>query len=1208
MKLSSLFNYSRLLRSCSCVGILAAASLGFPYATSPAHSQVIPDNTLPNNSTVLNLGPFQVINGGTTVTNGNNQNLFHSFEQFSIPAGNFTLFNNAATVNNIIARVTQASSSIDGILAANGTANLFLINPHGIQFGENALVAIGGAFFASTADRVLFENNQFFSASDTTTSPLLTISAPIGLQLGTNPGSITSQAIIGSNQTVGLVGGEVVLDGGALVSVNSRIELLAAADGTVSLVEQDGQLALETQPTVGEWRDITLQNGAQVLTEGDGSGAIQIQGKRVSIREGSIVRSNNTGSEAGGDTLVYASEQVEVTGTNSDGDFSLLETSVDDDATGAGGNVTIRTPRLVVSEGGRIEAETEGAGAAGNLTIQAQVVEINGESAAGDVVSLLSTEVDDNATGQGGTLTIEAEQVLILDGAVVEADTEAPGDAGAVIIRAQELTLAGESMNGRASLLSTETQAETSGNGGDVVIQVDRLVVRDGAQIDASTLGEGNAGNIIITADEVELSGQSSQGDVSQISTVVSEAASGNAGRITLTVNSLSLNDQAQLSSATEGGGNAGEILVQAQDTLALNSGARITSGTTTTATGNGGNVAVQTGILNLTDAQITASTQSVGAGGNINIEAQTIDISGQDAFGVRSGLTAAVEEGASGQGGEITVHAEQLTLSNLGEITTSTAGQNNAGNIDINVLGTSALSSGARITSGTTTTATGNGGNVAVQTGILNLTDAQITASTQSVGAGGNINIEAQTIDISGQDAFGVRSGLTAAVEEGASGQGGEITVQAEQLTLSNLGEITTSTAGQNNAGNIDINVLDTSALSSGARITSGTTTTATGNGGNVAVQTGILNLTDAQITASTQSVGAGGNIDIEAQTIDISGQDAFGVRSGLTAAVEEGASGQGGEITIQADRLTLSNLGEITTSTAGQNNAGNIDINVLHTSTLSSGARITSGATTTATGDGGNVAVQTGTLTLTDSQITASTQSVGAGGNIDIEAQTIDISGQDALGVRSGLTAAVEEGASGQGGEITVQAEQLTLSNLGEITTSTAGQNNAGNIDINVLHTSALNSGARITSGATTTATGNGGNVAVQTGTLNLTDAQITVSNESTAGQAGAVSLTTQKTLQATRSQITATTASGDGGNLTLNVGNILFLEDNSLISTTAGQAGAGGMVVILRSRLLFCWGTRTAILLPMHLQVTVAIFRSLPTPFSASKPDLN
>ncbi|NEQ81923.1 MAG: filamentous hemagglutinin N-terminal domain-containing protein, partial [Moorea sp. SIO2I5] len=120
-------------------------------------------------------------------------------------------------ITNILTRVTGSTlSQILGTLGVNGSANLFLLNPNGIGFGSNARLDVAGSFFASTADSAIFDNGFNFSASDPNTPPLLTINIPIGLQYGSNPGSVnvTGATIsIDTGQTMALLGGEVNLNG-----------------------------------------------------------------------------------------------------------------------------------------------------------------------------------------------------------------------------------------------------------------------------------------------------------------------------------------------------------------------------------------------------------------------------------------------------------------------------------------------------------------------------------------------------------------------------------------------------------------------------------------------------------------------------------------------------------------------------------------------------------------------------------------------------------------------------------------------------------------------------------------------------------------------------------------------------------------------------------------------------------------------------------
>lgn len=223
--------------------------------SSTTIAQIVPDTSLPSSSAVSPGCVNCIISGGTQ----SGRNLFHSFERFSVPDGGRAYFNNSALVQNIFARVTgRLRSNINGEIRANGSANLFLLNPNGIIFGRNASLNIGGSFYAATGDRIRFQDGFEFSANPVSPSSLLTVSVPIGIQFGQNPGRIIngSQASrngfvntrgepaglqVGTGQNLVLLGRGVYLDNGNLTARSGGISIIGIAPLSQVELTRDGE-------------------------------------------------------------------------------------------------------------------------------------------------------------------------------------------------------------------------------------------------------------------------------------------------------------------------------------------------------------------------------------------------------------------------------------------------------------------------------------------------------------------------------------------------------------------------------------------------------------------------------------------------------------------------------------------------------------------------------------------------------------------------------------------------------------------------------------------------------------------------------------------------------------------------------------------------------------------------------------------------------
>ncbi|NJM69371.1 MAG: S-layer family protein [Scytonema sp. RU_4_4] len=675
-----------------------------------ASAQVVSDTTLPNNSVVTSDGKTIEITGGTTT----GSNLFHSFEQFSVPSGGTAFFNNTTTVENIISRVTGKSiSNIDGLIRANGTANLFLLNPNGIIFGPNAALNIGGSFIGSTANSIKFADGNEFSAVNPQASPLLTINVPVGLQYGATPGAITVQGSgnnlslnsptnlsvnrsdrpsglqVDTGQTLALVGGNLTLEGGNLTAVGGRIELGSVGEaGIVTLTPTNPGWTLGYE-NIQRFGDIQLSQAASLEASGNSGGSIQVQGRNVTLTDASAMLVDTLGSGSGGTLTIRATDTVQVSGFSFPPDgppfMSRLSTDVAPGATGQGGQLTIATGRLLVSDGAQISSGTFSIGDAGSLRVTAQDLEIIGSSPIGP--SGLFAPVETVATGHGGNLTIETDRLRITDGAQIFAGTYGLGDAGDLTVRANTVELIGTSSEGSPSGLLATVEEGATGNGGNLTLETNSLRITDGAQVAVSTFGDGNAGALTVRAKDVEAIG-GSLSDSSGLFAV--SRATGNSGNLTLETDRLRLIDGAQIATATGGSGNAGDLTVRASESVELIGATELgRSGLFSSAingTGDGGDLSVSTDQLIVRDgATISVSNFSSsnpnipagqGAAGNLNVNANSILLDNQ---GI---LTA---EAAAGGKGNIHLQSETILLRRGSEITTNAQGTATGGNITFN-------------------------------------------------------------------------------------------------------------------------------------------------------------------------------------------------------------------------------------------------------------------------------------------------------------------------------------------------------------------------------------------------------------------------------------------------------------------------------------------------------------------------------------------
>lgn len=478
---------------------ISTATLVLKVASpAPVWAQIITDNTLSSESSVFTPASITVNNASAGLINGGARrgpNLFHSFSGFNITEGQQVYFENPNEVDRIFSRVTgESRSDILGTLGVLGNADLFFLNPNGIVFGPNAALDVSGSFVASTADSLVFDNFEF-SASTPEIPPLLTLNVPVGLQFGAKAQSIINQSQaspngelnlvtrlpiglqVQSDRTLGLVGGDIMLEGGNLTAAGGRIELGSlAASSFVSLTTAEDGWRLD-------YRDAqTFQNiqitprfvdGSKILSlidiSGVGNGDIRLQGRNVILEDGSQISAINLGPETGGDLVVNASESVELLG-NSEFIFNTNLSSASL-ATGDAGSVTINTGRLLIQDRASIIANSA------NGVLDGQAF---------------------RSSGRSGDITVVASESVALEKGFISASTQQFGDAGDITIRSGQLTLSDE------SLVLAFTASITGGQPGTVTIETDQLTVESSSEVIVDGV-QGPAGNLNVFADIILL-------------------------------------------------------------------------------------------------------------------------------------------------------------------------------------------------------------------------------------------------------------------------------------------------------------------------------------------------------------------------------------------------------------------------------------------------------------------------------------------------------------------------------------------------------------------------------------------------------------------------------------------------------------------------------------------------------------------------------
>ncbi|WP_152588133.1 filamentous hemagglutinin N-terminal domain-containing protein [Nostoc sphaeroides] len=795
-----------------------------PGMMRSAYAQVISDGTT---NTIVNPSGnnFNILNG---IEKGNN--LFHSFTNFSVPINGSATFDlvNTPNITTIFSRVTGGNiSNIDGLIRTANTSkpiSLFLMNPAGIVFGKDAALNIGGSFIGTTANSIQFADGLEFSAVNSTAPPLLTMSVPIGLQLGSSASQIQVQGkgndyIVPTNnlgivaspgKTIALVGGDITFTGGVITAPVGRIEIGAVGSGTVSLTPTPAGWQLG-YAQVEDFRDINFTQRSSLWNPypvGNPFGGIQVVGRDIHLNQSQIA-AVTAGTGQGGNITVNAARSLSLGGVNANAQApsAWIVNSVLPGVTGNGGAVNIQAGQLTLKDGAAIETLSLGAGAAGKVEVRADTITASGTvrvnsplAPTGSSSSRISSET--YASGAGGDVTVVARQLTLKESGVISTAVfpGATGRGGNISVNvAEDISAIGAHP---LSLTASGIGSYTSGigNGGNIDVSTGTLHLLEGGEIFAPSVrfaripgtGVGNAGDITVVARQaIDM-----VGTYSILPTLISgigsfTTGSGNGGNVSVTTPMLTLQAGAILSTSTlpvfgifgdakqsNNLGNAGNLTVNVADSLTVTGINQFTKaptvlGSNTLSNGKAGDVTIQTNHLAIQNGgSINTFTQATGNAGALTIQANDILIEGSS-IAASAPITDkttrqfyGLPDVPTGNTGRLNIITNRLSVRDNGRVTVTHSG-------------------------------TGNAGQLNIQADRVFLDKGIIRASSIS-GEGGDINLDVANVLLT-------RNGSTITAEAGGSGNGGNITIKAPLIVgLENSDIIANAFEGK--GGNIQI------------------------------------------------------------------------------------------------------------------------------------------------------------------------------------------------------------------------------------------------------------------------------------------------------------------------------------------------------------------------------------------------------------------
>jgi filamentous hemagglutinin family protein len=906
-------------------------------AAAQVITNILPDTTLGTENSIV--APDLRITGGAT----RGGNLFHSFQELSIGPNQTAWFDNPASIQSILVRVTGKNrSDIDGTLRANGIADLFIINPNGVTFGQTAKLNIGGAISVLTTPGMPLGDRGLFSASAPEQSQLLAIkpSALFDLARFQPQGDIIFKANWEpKGPVINFVAKNITFDQ-AQINNPSGNDLYKAANNVspvgVNLLAAEG---------------ITLKNSNIGLYggkfEAKAPGTIVLNNSRI-LSQSTFERPAEEILFQGGKVEILNKSGITIPTTDnlSRTDRRNLPVPL---MIRSAGPILINSSRINQPVGERSLKPATFDGERDKATNRTNLAPLQISLETPQDITIQNSAI----APRGGEFRAIIPGTFLLEGSQLYSDNFMAQAAAPITIQAQNIRLDGyKRPKDQASQVGSDvgisSNSIVAAQAATISLSAsNNLSIKGGQGIGSNTLTDANTGNIRLTAGNTYEMDSGGIGNQTRPNTAIDKTKqiSGNNGQIIITAKNIKLDKFGfNMDHFSQGGG--GLIKLMADETIDI---------------GEGG---------------IGTNAKGSAIGANILVQANEVIMR------PRSALSTSAEK--QSQGGDIKVEAKnQFTLQ--GSVSTGTNGQKSAGNIDLSA-------SQITIDEGTFGKNTGRG-NISSYTG---------TAKGESgtvKGDSGTISLK--TIDSNGQILLQSGGGIVNTVFKSSTGSTGKIVIaQAGQLDVKSGSQILAATNGLGKTGLIDIQTtrsVNLTGSSKDKQSPSGILNRIEANSNNsssegITINTSRLEINNgAGIISTTLGQGNSGKVTITAGQAIFSDKTDQGQSSGVLTSVGLGGIPGGELLKVDSDdprfsRTTLNPLviGKSDNS-AATGDSGAIKLNVGSLDILKGAQLIT--AIVGEKAKAGDISIQSkGNIRLLDRGAIRADSNSGEGGKIDI------------------------------------------------------------------------------------------------------------------------------------------------------------------------------------------------------------------------------